>query len=314
MRKFIYKTFWFISILLLALLSGLFLPVTPRASKSLLAASIQKDSLMQNVDSPRIIFIGGSNLSFGLNSQMIKDSLCVNPINTGIHAGIGLIYMLNNALQYIREGDIVILIPEYEHFYGNFAYGSEELLRLIFDINTSKVKLLNAKQVIRIIPYLPKYTISKFKSKEYHNYQEDKHYSVTSFNEYGDVYTHWGLRRQVFEMARPLGNNFNHSVINKIKMFQAEVEKKHAHFYVSFPALQDLSYMCSEEQIARVESCYLKNGFRILGTSERYMIPDSMMFNTPGHLNKKGVDYRTTMLLNDFKCHVVPGQQTAITP
>ena len=31
------------------------------------------------------------------------------------------------------------------------------------------------------------------------------------------------------------------------------------------------------------------------------MIPDKMMFNTPYHLNKNGVDYRTSLLIEDFQ-------------
>ena len=75
------------------LMLGLLLPATPRASKSLLFANQKKDELLQRVKSPRMIFVGGSNLSFGLNSQIIKNELNINPINTAVHAAIGVRYM-----------------------------------------------------------------------------------------------------------------------------------------------------------------------------------------------------------------------------
>lgn len=288
-------------ILGLFLLTGLLLPTTPRASKSLLAASTQKDSLLKNVESPRIIFVGGSNLSFGLNSQMIKDSLGLNPINTGIHAAIGLVYMMDNTLQYIREGDIVILIPEYEQFYGNFAYGAEELLRVVFDENSSNIKLLHLRQVLKMTPYLPNYTMSKFRIKEYHNITEVPHYSVSSFNKYGDVYTHWGLEKEMFEPAKPIIGKFNQSVIEEIKHFRSEIENKKAVLYISYPVFQYSSYINSAEQIKLIEDSYMENRFPVIGNPGRYEFPDSLMFNTPAHLIKIGVDYRTELLIDDLK-------------
>ena len=178
MKLFLRKVTYFALIILILTSIGLFLPTTPRVSESLLFGAIQKDSLLKNVESPRIIFVGGSNLSFGINSQMIKDSLGLNPINTAIHAAIGLKYMMENTLQYVREGDIVVLAPEYDHFYRKYDVVSEELMRMVFDVNFSNFKLLNFKQKLALIPHIPKYSLSKFKPNEYMNVKVDEIYSV----------------------------------------------------------------------------------------------------------------------------------------
>ena len=69
------------------------------------------DVRLRNAASPRLILVGGSNLSLGINSQMLKDSLALNPINTGISVGIGLCYMLDNTLKHVRKNDIVVVHP-----------------------------------------------------------------------------------------------------------------------------------------------------------------------------------------------------------
>ena len=303
MRKFLNKIFWFIILLLLLLVIGVFLPATPRASKSLILSNLLKDSLMKNVESPRIIFIGGSTLSFGLNCQMIKDQLNINPINTGIHASIGLIYMMSNSLEFIREGDIVILVPEYQQFYGDYAYGNdgEELTRTIFDVNISKIHLLNIKQIINVIKVLPKYSFSKFKANEYFGFTESDIYGVNSFNKYGDAYKHWELKREVFKPFGNMGNNLNQEIFNVIKEYQIEIEKKNAVLLISYPGYQDLSYLSSNDNIKEIEIQLKRKGFKTIGSPEEYMIPDSLMFNTPYHLSKKGVDYRTNLLISDIK-------------
>src|ERR1700730_2211300 len=114
MKKFLKKVFFFTLIFVGIVSIGLLLPATPRSSQSLLFGEIEKDSLLNNAPSPRIVFIGGSNLSFGINSQMIKDSLGLNPVNAAIHASIGLVYMLDHSLNYIRPGDVLVVSPEYQ--------------------------------------------------------------------------------------------------------------------------------------------------------------------------------------------------------
>jgi len=150
MKKFICKLVWFTIPIVSLFVLGLLIPTTPRASKSLLFAN-------------RMIFVGGSNLSFGLNSQMIKEELNLNPINTGVHASIGIRYMLENTIQYVREGDIIILALEYSHFYHDYNSGSAELLRTIFDVELSNIRLLNLQQIVGLIPHVPKYSLSKFR-------------------------------------------------------------------------------------------------------------------------------------------------------
>jgi hypothetical protein len=301
MKKFLLKIMLFVSIFVLISISVIFLPVTPRASKSLLFSKINKDSLLQNVISPRIIFIGGSNLSFGLNSTMIKESLRLNPINTAVHAGTGLIYMLDNTLPYIQSGDIIVVAPEYNFFYGKLAYGEEELLRTILDVSPSELWGLRIKQYANIIEYIPKYFNSKIKTSEYFDIEESVLYGIKSFNEYGDVYTHWELEKQEFPPVESIPGRFNYSVINALYDFKKSCIEKRAILFITFPGFQSASFENSKEKIMKVDAELKKKDINLLGTPERYSMPDSLMFNSPYHLSKKGVDYRTQLLIEDLK-------------
>jgi hypothetical protein len=301
MKKFITRVSIFTLLLLVLVIIGFMLPVTPRASKSLLYNKVEKDNLLKNTNNPRIIFVGGSNLSFGIDSKTIKDSLNLNPINTAIHATIGLQYMMDNTLQYIKEKDIVILAPEYSHFYGRSVYGGEELLRTIADIELFQIFELSKEQLKNISKYIFKYSFSKLKPTEYFGYKESDVYSVNSFNQYGDVYTHWEMQQQKFPSADTIKTSYNSNTIKLIDNFKIELEKKGANFFITYPSYQASSFDKSIMQIKRVEKELINNNFQILGTPERYRIPDSMMFNTPYHLLKMGVDYRTELLIEDIQ-------------
>jgi hypothetical protein len=301
MKKFIDKTLLFSLLLLLLVAIGIVLPATPRASKSLLFAKIKKDSLLKHTNNPRIIFIGGSNLSFGLNSKLIKDSLKLNPINTSIHFAIGLEYMLDNTIQYIKKKDILILVPEYEQFCGRFVHGGEELLRTIADIEPSKILDLKKEQLKNISKYIVKYSLSKFKINEYFGFKESDIYSVNSFNQYGDVYTHWTMQQQFIRPHDTIIEDYNPQTIDLIAAFRSEVEKKGAKLFISFPSFKASAYDKNISLIKKIEKEFINNNFDILGEPERYRMPDSLMFNSSYHLLKKGVDYRTKLLIQDLK-------------
>lgn len=301
MNRFTRRILLFLLPIIALVLVGILLPTTPRASKSLLMASKPKNSLLQNTPSPRIIFVGGSNLSFGLNSQMIKDSLHLNPINTAIHASIGIKYMIDNTLNYIQEGDIVVLVPEYALLYRSLNFGSAELLRTVLDDDFSNLKHLNFYQIFNLIPFIPKYCLTKFKPTEYLNVKESDIYSVNSFNEFGDVYTHWGMQQKAFDPFGRINNKMNNDVIKYIEKFSSSVKGKGGVLFVSFPGFQETSFNNSKEQILKVEQELLNANLQVIGSAERNKIPDSMMFNTPYHLNKNGVDYRTKMIIDDIK-------------
>ena len=72
-----------------------------------------KVELLKNTPSPRIILVGGSGVAFGADSALMERELPgYSVVNFGMYAALGTTVMLDLSEPYIREGDIVILIPE----------------------------------------------------------------------------------------------------------------------------------------------------------------------------------------------------------
>ncbi|MDQ1087558.1 hypothetical protein [Siphonobacter sp. SORGH_AS_1065] len=300
MKKLLIKLSLFVLLILFFLTVGLIMPSTPRTQSSFITAKRDKDSLLKAAAGKRLILVGGSNLSFGINSKLIQDSLKVNPINTGLHAAIGICYMLDATKQFIKRNDIIVVVPEYDQYYGDVAYGKEELLRSIFD-NKNYDDLLHLRytQWLKIIRYMPKYALSKFKISEYRGYIHDKYYSRGSFNDFGDVYTHWQDSTQKFQ-SQVIKGDMNESVIRELRNFQKIALEKGAKMYISFPCIDTLSYNINKSKITKVE-ILIHQYFDVLGSSGAYAMPESVMFNTPYHLTKKGADIRTQKLIYDLK-------------
>jgi hypothetical protein len=233
---------------------------------------------------------------------MIKDSLKINPINTSIHGGLGLKYMLSESESYIRENDIVVVSPEYQQFYGELVNGSIELLSLIVEVSPGSLSLLDHKQYFALVQNMPEYLKSKWQSR----FKADTVtvvgiYDRKSFNQYGDTYTHWKLPREQVIPFGKIDGKMNNDLISALNKFRNKVEAKKATLLIAYPGYQDLSFSNATIQIHEIEKILKKNGYNPISNPERYSIPDSLVFNTPYHLTKGGVDLRTAYLIEDLK-------------
>jgi len=301
LNTFIINIIKFCSILIIIFISSIYLPTTPKSSKSLLFGYPAKDSLLLNIASPRIVLIGGSNLSFGINSQLLLDSLGLFPINTGIHAALGLKFMINATLPKIQAGDIIVLVPEYNHYFNGVNRASEELLRIILDVDKRNFKFTSLKQKLNLLQFLPKYSASKFNPNDYFNYWESEVYSSRSFNNYGDTFTHWGLEPIEFKPLLPIVNTVNPKVVSMILNFDNEILNKGAKLLISYPSIQQDSYLVIEDKVKLINELLISEGLNVISNPEDYVFENSLIFDTPYHLNKTGVDLRTELLIRDIK-------------
>jgi len=305
MKKFLLKLLLLVAPFLLIILISFIIPAGNQAQNGLLFSQIEKNQLLMKTNGPRIIFIGGSNLSFGLDCQMIKNSLRINPINTSIHAAIGLKYMLRNSLRYVRKGDIIIIAPEYQQFYGDQADGKMELLSMIIDVSPDTKRLVDLAQYFKSTKYIPEYSLKKLDPLRYFKEVDTVVgiYHRKSFNVYGDAYRHWKLPKTNISTLHVSGD-LNNEIFAELKDFRKNIELKKAKLFITYPCYQDISFNEAIIKIKAVERKLKDNRFSLLGTPERYKFTDSLLFNTPYHLTRQGVTLRTQLLIDDIK-HII---------
>lgn len=301
MKRFLLQTGLFFALLFLIIAVGVFTPATPRASGSLLFGQRIKDSLLVHTPSPRYIFVAGSNISFGLDSRMLEDSLGTNVVNTGIQGSIGLHYMMRHVLDYTRPGDTVILAPEYDQFFGNFVHGDEPLYRTVLDVDMASVKHLTRSQKWNLLCYTPKYAFSKFKPNEYIGYADPGIYGAKSFNKYGDTYLHWTMEPISLSASKGFFATYNPSVVDSIAHFALQLKSRGAELMITFCAYDKGSWTNNRIEISMVDSALRTIGVPVLGNPERYVFADSMIFEAAYHLNRNGVELRTQRLIEDLK-------------
>src|SRR5688572_20655592 len=113
MKKFLLRLGIFSAIVFLLIFS-LSIQWDRKDYKNHYMSSIEdKHKRVRQFSGPRLMFVGGSSTAFGLNCKRIESELKIPTENMAIIASLGLDFMLNEVEAEMREGDIVVLAPEY---------------------------------------------------------------------------------------------------------------------------------------------------------------------------------------------------------
>lgn len=117
MRRFVTHTLAFVALQLTVLMAVC--RVCPSDREDYMAATIDKHARLEQAESPRLIFIGGSSLAFGIDSSAFE-GMGLEPVNMGLTQGLGLAYMLAEVRPEMGEGDVVVVMPD-PHLYWTGA-------------------------------------------------------------------------------------------------------------------------------------------------------------------------------------------------
>ena len=81
---------------------------------------------------PKVMFVGGSNVRFGVDAAGLTADLGVPVVNYGLHATLGADVIAERAAAVIKPGDAVVFAPELSHFRKGSGDDSSDDLRLTF--------------------------------------------------------------------------------------------------------------------------------------------------------------------------------------
>lgn len=301
MKKFIMQCTCMLVLLLVPVIGSLFLLKSENCDTYLLA-NVDKNERLASIKEPKLVLIGGSNLAFGLNCKVLEDSLSLSPVNMGLHASIGLRYMMREVEPYLTSGDVLLIVPEYEQFTSECFYGEFPL----FEILTREGKYNILFGDFRYYPYMcdqlqifRNNLLSKLTSPLVLG-----DYSRSNFNIYGDNTGHWNLPSKPI-MDIPLKGEPQQDIVKQVAAYIGRMEKRGVKSYVFPPVYKKGSALLSEEFIRQTEKQLKENEIPFQVSPDKYIFADSLFYDTMYHLNKQGVDKRTGLLLNDLKAILV---------
>jgi hypothetical protein len=294
---------------------------TPIDRANYLAAIKDKHRLLKSTTGPRIIFIGGSNLAFGLDSSIIQKETGYNVVNMGLHAGLGIRYMINEVKADLRDGDIMVLIPEYKYNLN----GKNTLLELLlfFPEGFSYLDVPHYKKIIEEFPvtlrrrfegYLEFLLLGK-SVKKYHPI-----YNRKAFNRYGDITGHLDLPRKkhlsdtLLIHPEPEKWKDGNNTLLFLNRCHADLKKRNIRFFFTFPAVPASFYNPLVDRAKRLH-VWLTNRLEVpvLGRPGDFVYPDEWFYDTIYHPLRKAREARSLRLADLINNALVKAKKRALT-
>lgn len=302
MKRFITKSLAFI--LCFALLLLLVIVLMPKSKSPSYNLYNYKMSLVDTVPSPRLIFVSGSSLYTSLDSKRIEDSLHVHIINSGLHAGIGLKYTIDDVAAHVKSGDVVAIGAEYPQFYTD-AYGNKTLAVVLYYNGWRNIKSLNMKQwrnVIIGLPYIIR--VNVFEGLLTHELMGRNTNPMNAINKNGDEISHWkikadgsGIVSGASKSKLMLDTVFCEYFIEKIK----EMEAKGAKVVLIPSVIRETAFQYEKERAYELDAFFKKHGYKYHSSPESHVMPDSCAWNTDYHMNYNGVVRNTDVLIQELE-------------
>lgn len=305
MRKFLIRSLAFTCFFLAVLsivMAGL---VRYNKSRNIyLDAYGKKLEMLKTSLSPRIILLGGSNVAFGFDSKSIADSLDVCVVNYGLQAGVGLSLMMRDVSTFCRKGDILVIAPEYEHFFGN-AHGERTTLSVLsllypqvitrFDMDNFFVAAGGMTDAIAILMN------PIFGKKEGEN-NSDYKYLSSSFNEFGDETEHWLHSHDDFTFKQnSISGNFDFEFFDDFTHLINDLKKDGIMIVIVPPSICEDFYTNNKSEINLLTEKLSEADMAFAISPESMVFPDDKMFDSSYHLSKVGIDIRMEMLIEIIK-------------
>ena len=273
-----------------------------------LASAIDKESLIRTQASPRLIFIGGSSMAFGVHSAQIAEACGRRPVNMGLHAALGLKFMLNQVELYVRTNDWIVVAPEYQQFVR--LSGQSEMLVNMLEIDPANARFFDAQQWatafdVGFIQRFGKMTRAVL-GRPGRFFRQNTisrtrlYYRRGGFNADGDVVAHLsekprGPKEKEFHFR--YREELVAETISQINRFAKSAEARGAKVFFSHPPLPREVFAKNRAMIERLDG-EMKSRMVIprLDQAEELVFPIDHFFDTWYHLAAPGVEKRTELL------------------
>lgn len=308
MRRFLVRTFGFALTLLMitAAVSGLLVWFV-KNNHMYLDGYGQKERLLAETPSPRIIFQGGSNVAFGIDSKAVADSVARNTINNGIIFTLGISMMMSELSEYSREGDIIVIAPEYELFYG-YADGLRGAISMLTLLYPRVIKYFNTTQTFTVAKGLSgsvRYCCELFIGKIMNPESNDYTYSSMGYNAYGDEEAHWNYypeEKIILESGLP--DTFDEEYFEEFCRTLDDFEARGIDVILIPPSIYSEFYDSCKDKMTYVEDRLLKAGHPFAYPQILSVYEKSDMFDSPYHLAKSGIDKRMVLVIDALRHHI----------
>jgi len=275
---------------------------------------LQKEqSIEQEKKRNRVLFVGGSNVTFGINAAEFEKETGIPAVNFGCVAGMGPEMILYKLKPYLQAQDTVVMAWEYGMYpYSRSNYVNVTYLNLVFGPMAKFLESLPLKDQVQLSLALPAMTVytgiyTKLLTR---NPKESfkAHWVISSS---GDLLSNHqqGLTEEAL-LTMPMrdllvpsepSQNMREVMID----FLQYCAKSDITVISTWPNLyrhpKYLDNQQVEKNISLIKGFWESLGIPVAGHFENALFQQQYIHNTPYHLNQGGAMERTKRVIEDLK-------------
>ncbi len=294
--KFLLKLFLFLGMVI-----AFFFHVMPQYENLYTASLLDKTERLKSVDGPKIVLLGNSNLTFGMDSEQLESEIGMPVVNMGLHGGAGNAFHEEMAKLHVTEGDIYIIC--HTDYADDGSLPDEVLIWTVIENHFELWELLRPCDIYPMIERYPVY-LKKclgLYSLEQGNEDPGGAYARSSFNEYGDVAVERKEHYYTFEnsVVPPAVGDIT---VNRINELNRWLNERGATLLVAaYPigkgeltASED-AFEAFQEELEEALDC------PVISQYTDYMFDYQYFYDTDYHLTDEGVALRTKQLIKDIQ-------------
>ncbi len=291
----------------------------PSEKGSYLSAVIDKQARLRSLASPKLVFVGGSNLSFALDSPRIEHEMGMPVANMGLGIYAGLRFMLDSVVSRLGPGDLVVISAEYQLYRGLYN-GEDELLEVLEafpdGLRTVDWKA-QALPLARALPTFIKNKTNRMLAMLVQKSDPRCVYCRKAFNQYGDLVALDGQPgKDVATMAlfrsKSEQGPIEGDAIRGLRRFVAAATERGARVVLMFPAVPLPLYEKNREKIEEVYERVKKDvPVPVLGSPSENTMPAQYFWDWVYHLVPAGRDIRTGVVLERLKNYLASSPSSA---
>lgn len=306
-KKFIVKIniflFALITILGFQFLSGKFV-IGSQYQGEYTASLLDKVARLKFINEPKIIFVGNSNLAFGINSGMIENALDMPIVNLGLHGGLGNAFHENIAKLNINSGDIIIVC--HSSFSDNDVIDDIALAWITLEYHEELWKIIREKDFYDMLTGWANYWWNTFRlwiTFQGNKIPELPSYSRRIFNEYGDVILKPEKNiKTIFEADSIKVPQINDTCINRLNELNHYIRQKGATLLIAGYPIGYGEYTPPAEEYDKFQKKLAeKLDCEVISNYRDYFIPYDYFYDAILHLNEHGAKIRTEQLIKDIQ-------------
>ncbi len=292
-----------------AIIALIFLTIQPDPDHYFAGSRLQLE-LLETTPSPRIILAGGSNVSFGIDAELMQQTLGIPVINDGLHAGLGIV-PLRELLSYLRPGDVVIISLEYQLFSNTRAMdGDPAFLSDWIEYSPERIQYLSNPW--RRAPALYATMLQRKVNREVNIYlfggslnEMRNVFLGTKYDRNGDFIGHLqqaSTPRHKISFEQYPVSKVQEEIFIFLEQFHQAAREKGAEVYFEAPASRKSNCdTTGETSMANFfQILEEKLSIPLLTPLEQICIPDNYFFDTAYHLNAEGRTWRTQRLIENW--------------